>query len=264
MYHRHVTEYDSKKNLSAKDSFELIYLRHDYFRKVKNPAPGRLEEFEEIVKNMSKLFFAKNQTSVKMIGMELEDIQNIFRVFVVSFIGMSGLYENPDRMEAFNRSHKAKNGEGSILSKDDIFKKERYDLARFLRQRMSDFLVKITESKKSTGITGYVHKKIYLMSSEKKQNFSNDILFMSYKKLGYKKINKKTYLKAVLENSPNCKNDFITKKGAHFKIVHIDDNFLTEQLIESSDLDPRNNMYLRDPEEEYLIAEEKFYSKQNK
>lgn len=264
MYTRHVKEYESGNTVKISDAFELIYLRHDYLRKVGNPAPGRLEEFEDIVTNMSKLFFAKNQAHVKMIGMELEDIQNIFRVFVVSFIGMSGLYENPDKMSNFVKLHKKRFGQESEPTKQDVFVKERYDLSRFLRQRMKNLIDKFKNSKKAKSITGYIREKTCIVANKKAQGVEGLSSLEDYKKHGYSKISKKKYLQEVsLSKVPN-KNDFVNKEGKHFLVVYEDNNFLTEDFIIGSDLDPRNNMYLRDPEEEYMIAEERFERKLKK
>lgn len=246
-------EIDNMK-INSRDYFELVYMRHKYFRRTENPAPGRLEQFEEMLVNISNKMYVKNIEVFKTVGFEMEDLQNIARIHTVSFIGMSGVYENPDKMKAFVKLHKNKFGKESEPTKMDIFKHECYNLARFLNQRMQE--VARFSKIKNANIRGTRNQKRFYIGTPR--NNPDDLeLFENPKYYGYERITEKKFNKLLKENNPNDKYAFLTNDNKLVRAVYIRGSVLNSNDVENTHMDPRINHYYKDPEES-LIEEEEY------
>ena len=82
----------SEKKIRTSDDFELCYLRHQYFRRVKyNPTEQEMAPYMGIVANLTKNTFFTYFNLFKAVGMYQDDILNIGRVHLVSFLGLYSL-----------------------------------------------------------------------------------------------------------------------------------------------------------------------------
>lgn len=234
--------------------FELIYMRHHYFKKSKNPEPERLMEFEEMICNMSSKFFFKYQNFFNQMGFEFEDIKNISRVHAVSFISLSGLKENPEKMKDFIKMHKKKYGKNSMPNSKDIFKKECYNLSCFLKQRYQE-LIRFSKSK-IKNIRGTVDVKKFFIGDPKK-NPTDLELIEDCERHGYKKITKERYEKILKETQPVNKKSFLDKNKKCVRAAYVYGKNLSYEDIKYTKLDPRNNSYYGNPEDTLIDMEEK-------
>lgn len=240
-----------KSNYS--DSFELLYIRHGYFRRSTNPEPKRLASFEEMICNISDKIYLKNIDTFKTTGMEMEDLRNISRVHTVSFLSMCGLKENHERMEQFIQQHKTKYGQSSMPTERDIFLKECYNLARFLDQRIQE-VAKFCKAK-NNNIRGTLSKCYYYASEDIGKKPTNQQLVQNPELYGFFKISKTEYLELVKICKPKDKNLFTDKKGRMIVAAHMKGGFLSEEDVEDSPMDFGNNSFYRSPEENLLIKE---------
>lgn len=246
--------------LNTGDHFELVYMRHRYFRKSTNPDPKRLAKFEEMICNISDKIYLRNIEAFKTVGFEMDDLRNIGRINTVSFISMSGLPENPDKMEKFVEQHKRKYGEDSTPNNKDIFLKECYTLAKFLNQRLQE-VAKICKNK-NTNIRGTKSiKKFYI--GDPRSNPTDLELYNNPKTYGYKKITQAKYKKLVKENDAKGKTKFLTSDNQVVRAVYIKGSFLTEKDIKGTDMDPRNALYYSNPEEAMIAIEERVKIEKN-
>lgn len=232
-----------EKKINSIDYFELVYLRHRYFRKSANPDPRRLAEFEEMICNISDNIYYRNVIIFKNVGFESDDLRNIGRVNTVSFIHMSGLKENPNLMKAFIEDHKSKFGQESEPSKKDIFLRECYNLSRFLKQRLHE-VASFCEIK-NTNIIVSKNKKIYFIGNPSK-NPSDESLLMAAANLGFKRITEVQFKKLAIENNSTNKDQFLTKDGQIVRtVVRYTDNSGLRDFYDShsngeSSLDPED------------------------
>jgi hypothetical protein len=208
---------DEKKKINSSDHFELVYLRHRYFRKSTNPSTERLQQFEEMICNIADKVFYKNTTIFRLVGFEKDDLRNIGRVNTVSFISMGGLEENPPLMEKFLIDHKNKYGNDSIPSKRDVFLRECYNLSKYLNQRLYE-IAKFCEVK-SANILGDKLKKSFFVGTLE-QNPTDDSLLINPESFGFKKITEVEYKNLIKENSPKDKLNFTTSDGMVVRAVH--------------------------------------------
>jgi len=238
--------------INSSDYFELVYLRHRYFRKSQNPSPGRLEQFEEMLCNIANKVYIRNIALFKTVGFEIEDMRNIARVHTVSFIHMSGLKENPELMENFTVQHKKKYGEESEPGKMDIFRKEAYNLARFLDQRLTE--VARFSRNKSKNIRGTVSEKLFFVG-DPLANPTDDELYYSPETYGYKKITEVDWKKITETNDEKGNRNFIDNGGKRVRAVYIQGSFLKYQDIEDTYMDPGSSSFYRTPEENLILKE---------
>lgn len=243
--------------LNSSDHFELIYMRHRYFRKSTNPEPKRLAKFEKMICNISDKIYLRNIEVFKTVGFEMEDLRNVGRVNTVSFISMDGLCENPDKMEKFRKQHKKKYGENSEPKEKDVFLKECYNLSRFLNQRLQE-VAKFCKNK-NTNIRGTKSvKKFYI--GDPRRNPTDRELYSYPEVYGYKKITESNFKKLVKENNAKGKLSFLNKQNQIVRVVYIKGSFLTKKDIEETDVDPRKCLYNANPED-ILIGIEDYNKK---
>lgn len=244
-------ELDVKEKLNSSDYFELVYLRHRYFRQSTNPSPARLAQFENMIVNMANKVYSKNVTVLKTTGMEVEDVQNIGRIHAISFISMGGLQENPDLMKKFIKAHKRLKGKNSDPTDRDIFLRESYNLAAFLRQRLPE-LVRFCRSK-NVNIRGTKPVKCFYVGDPNRSPTDYD-LYVSPEVFGYEKIHETEYKKMVKKNGGK-KTGFLNEDGLTVRAVYMEGSYLTPDDIDQSDLDPRRSSFYRSPEDTLSVCE---------
>lgn len=244
-------ELDMKSKLNYKDHFELIYIRHRYFRKSTNPTPARLAQFEEMICNMSERVYFKNILTLKICGFEKEDFVNIGRIHAVSFLSMGGLAENPDLMEKFLIAHKKLKGEDSTPNEEDVFLREAYNLASFLRQRLPEVVMFC--KRKNNNIRGTNAKKGFYIGDPDRNPNDYD-LHTSPEVFGYSPITEIDW-KKICKETNNKGNLAFLHEGQMIRAVYLDGSFLTVNDIEQTGLDPRRSSFCRTPLENVLIKE---------
>tara|TARA_R100000951_G_scaffold115132_2_gene122226 strand:+ start:11706 stop:12536 length:831 start_codon:yes stop_codon:yes gene_type:complete len=241
-----------KKKINSSDHFELVYLRHRYFRASVNPEPEELAKFEEMICNISDKIYLRNIALFKTLGFEMEDLRNIGRVHTVSFLSMSGLARNPDKMEEFIIRHKKLKGEASEPDEMDLFRKDAYNLARFLNQRLQE-VAKFSKNK-NTNVRGSKSEKCFYLG-DSQRNPEDLELYYSPEVYGYAKISEVEFKKIQKDNDEKGNLDFLTKGGQRVRAVYIQGSFLKYKDIDGTDMDPRNTTFYRSPEENLMLKE---------
>lgn len=241
---------DSK--ISSKDNFELVYIRHRYFRKSTNPTEERLKQFEEMICKISDKIYIRNSIEFKTVGFEMEDLRNIARVHTVSFISMSGLAENPDLMEKFRAKHKKIYGANSEPNEKDIFKREAYNLARFLNQRVQE-VARFSKGKNENIRGTKNHRRFYIGNSTNKP--SDGDLFNDPEMYGYERITEGNFKKLVKENDAKGMLSFEIENNQCVRAVYIKGSFLTQEDVDGSYFDQTRSGFYRSPEENLMLKE---------
>jgi len=247
--------------ISSKEHFELVYLRHKYFRKSTNPTKERLAEFEEMICNISDKIYIRNFQIFKTLGMEMDDLRNVGRIHTVSFISMSGIKENPDLFEELRIQHKAKYGNDSEPGDRDVFLKEHYNLSRFLNQRLQE-VARFSKNKNENIRGSRNYRRFYI--GDPTQNPEDIDLVRGHKDFGYEKITESQYKQIAKENKCKGQIKFSNKDGQTVRAVYIQGSFLTSQDIDESNIDPRRTSFYRSPEESLMLKEAIFEKNRGK
>jgi hypothetical protein len=237
--------------VSSKDNFELVYMRHRYFRKSTNPTNERLLSFKEMSDNIAGRVFSKNIKVFKTVGFEVEDLCSIAQIHTISFLSMSGLKENPDKMESFIEKHKKKEGLTSVPKEKDIFMFESYSMSAFLNQRLNE-LVRFCKNKLQN-IEGTKNSRHYYVGPAYLDPNDEDLL-QDFEKLGFTKTTDKNFIKTRTQNSPSNKDNFVDKdSGNRFRAIYRQSSHLTEEDFDCTPLDISLNSYYMNPEDLMIL-----------
>lgn len=257
-------ELNNKCKIKSLDNFELVYIRHKYFRKSSNPSEERLNQFEEMICNISDKIYYKKIKIFKTTGLEIEDLRSVGRINTVSFISMSGLKENPSLMKRFIKDHKNKFGKDSMPTDRDIFLRECYNLSRYLNQRLYE-VVRFCEIK-NKNIIGTRAKTHYFVGPST-VSVKDDLLLRDHKSYGFKKITKKTFNELAEKTNSLKKEAFFISPDqiARSVTAKIDlnslDNFYSENCYNELSLSPEDILLAREHEQ---LCIEKFNKNKKK
>jgi hypothetical protein len=135
-----------KRKIHCKNEFELCYIRHKYFRKVKyNPTAKEMEPYRKVVRHIAQRTYYTYPKLFHIVGMTLDDVQAIGNVHVVNFIGLFEISptKNVEKYENFLDALAERDVE---ITEEKLLGKNRANLTLFLKQRMED-LVRICKQK---------------------------------------------------------------------------------------------------------------------
>jgi len=174
-----------EKKIKTSDNFELAYLRHQYFRRVKyNPTEAEMQPYMKIVERLTKNTFSVYFNLFRAVGMYQEDVLNIGRVHLVSFLGLYAL-ESQDDKKKKEYVDRIERYEYRTPDESDFEQKNKANFTMFFKQRMED-LVRVCRQKV---------RNIKGQSTEEYHVFSGPVcprnprrLLKNYEELGFKKI----------------------------------------------------------------------------
>ena len=175
----------SKSKISTSDDFELCYIRHQYFRRVKyNPTEADMQPYMYIVANLSKNTFFTYFNLFKAVGMYYEDVLNIGRVHLVSFLGLYSLEKCKDKKKAFIDTFERYNYKEP--EEKDFDQKNKANFTMFFKQRMED-LVRVCRQK-VRNIKGQPLEEFVAFCGISEIPKNRKDLIKNYEELGFKKI----------------------------------------------------------------------------
>jgi len=122
------------EKVTYQDHLELRYLRWDYLVKVANPDEVLLQSKDRIVRYAARRAYYKYLHEFSFMNMELEDVENIARVYTVSYLGLYSMDKDQAKRKRFKDTFQ--NEKKREASKEDIDKKDNYSLMAFLEQRL--------------------------------------------------------------------------------------------------------------------------------
>lgn len=123
---------EGHENVRYKTHLELRYLRWDYLVKSENPTDQEMKSKEKIVKYCAGRAMKRNGHDFAFMGMTVEDIENIARAHVVSYLSLYSVYADKKKKSRYiSRAKKRK--DPKTLSKMD-----NYSLISFLEQRLTE------------------------------------------------------------------------------------------------------------------------------
>lgn len=171
------------EKVTYQDHLELRYLRWDYLVKVANPSEALLQSKDRIVRYTARRAYYKYLHEFSFMNMELEDVENIARVYTVSYLGLYSMEKDHEKKKRFRASFKEK--EKREATKKDIEKKDNYSLISFLEQRLLECAHVLRQYCK--GEAGFTYFSIfYRVSGE--QWPTDDDLIQTPKKFGWERL----------------------------------------------------------------------------
>jgi hypothetical protein len=249
-----------KRRASSKDEFELCYLRHKYFRKtLENPTVEDLARYERVVSSLARNTYYTYRNLLHIVGFNVEDVENIARIHLVSFLGLFALESNPKEYVDFIYSYKHVNG--VIPESSEILNKNKANFTLFLKQRMED-LVRICRQK-AGNIKGAPADSMLFFSGPKAPPQDINKLIEDYKKYGFKKLDLSSF--RTIRKKAGKRTDTKFKYGRRWYVA-IPVEYKKLELIDfsGSGLDPYDNIHNMNPEQILFHREEEDYWEKKK
>jgi hypothetical protein len=246
----------SDKKINTHDDFELAYLRHQYFRRVKyNPTEQEMLPYMKIVEHFTKNTFFVYINLFKTIGMYQDDILNIGRVHLVSFLGLYSLEQNEVKKLEFEE--KFEKYQFKKPEAKDYDQKNKANFTMFFKQRMED-LVRVCHQK-IRNVKGQNSEEYLVFCGSNKPPKNYRKLLREYQELGYKKVDFAVF-KSVRKKAGVCFDASIFEFGGtwYVAIALEKKNLEIEDLVLSGS-NPYDNYHNKRPDDLYEEKEESNY-----
>lgn len=234
-----------KRKIHSRNEFELCYLRHQYFRRVKyNPTVEEMKPFSHIVSYMSKNTFYTYKNLFYIVGLELEDVVNIGNVHLTSFLGLYSLENTPEKYKEFVT--KFISIQGQSPEEGDVLDKNRANFTLFLKQRMED-VVRVCRQK-ARNIKGLPAEEYYYYYGSKKPPKILRELIKNHEKFGFRKLDTSIYKSVKKKIGLIFGNVFIFDNN-YYVAVPIEQKTLRIEDFVGADLNPCDSLHNMNPEE---------------
>jgi hypothetical protein len=248
------------KKIHSKNEFELCYLRHKYFRKVKyNPKPSDMKPFMHIVSYLAKNTYFRYQNLFRIVGFETDDLINIGNVHLVSFLGLFSLGKMKDKykdfVDVFTRIQEKK------PEKKDILDKNQANFTLFLRQRMED-VVRVCRQK-ARNIKGIPYEECrYYYGSKKPPKRLSDLV-KNCEKFGFRKLDAAVF-KTIKRRAGLVHTSMFDFAGNYYVAISIERTSLRLEDFSGAGIDPHDSIHNMSPEDIYLKNEDVQFWEQTK
>lgn len=204
-----------------------------------------------IISMLSKNTFFVYANLFRAVGMGYEDIQNIGRVHLVSFLCLYSMESSKEKKDQY--IERIVQSEYRMPEEKDFDQKNKANFTFFLKQRMED-LVRVCRQK-VRNINGYPYEEYVVFCG--KENLPKNIyrLMKNYEELGYKKIDFSIF-KSIRKKSNVSKDSNVFKfEDMWYVALATDQKKIAQEDIEVSDFSPHDNSHNLRPDEFYIEKE---------
>lgn len=241
-----------ERKIHCRNEFELCYLRHKYLRRVTyNPTPEEMKPFMEIATRLAKNTHFVYRNLFYLVGLEQEDIINIAKVHLVSFLGLYAIENLKDKYKEFVKTFIRVQEKAPEAA--DIQDKNQAIFTLFLKQRMED-VVRVCRQK-ARNIKGLPTEECYYYCGPNKPPKVLRELVKNYEKLGFKKLDTAVY-KSIKKKAGTVYGSTFRFNGNYYIAVPLDKKRLSIEDLSGANMNPHDNLHNMNPEEVYLASEE--------
>lgn len=234
-----------EKKINTSNDFELAYLRHQYFRRVKyNPTEVEMAPYRKIVENLTKNTYFTYINLFKSVGMNIEDLFNIGLVQLVSFLGLYDINKTKEKKKEFAETflrYKYREAE-----EKDFDQKNKANFTMFFKQRMED-LVRVCRQK-MRNIRGVASEEYHVFCGKTKPPKQHLKLLKNFEEYEYKKIDFaifKSIRKAAKVNHDATLFEF---SGNWYVAIAVEQKDLEIDDLIGSDSNPYENSHNLQPD----------------
>jgi hypothetical protein len=236
----------SRDKVTTSENFELCYLRHQYFRRVKyNPTPEEMQPFMAIVEHLTKNTFFTYFNLFKNVGMYHDDVLNIGRVHLVSFLGLYALDKTETKKREFEVKFHVYNGRHA--EEKDIEQKNKANFTMFFKQRMED-LVRVCRQK-VRNVKGQPSEEFAVFCGTKKPPKKYPILLKQFQELGYKKVDFAVFKSIRKKADVNHDATIFEFGGLWYVAIALEQKNLELDDLIGSEYNPYDNAHNAQPDQ---------------
>ena len=240
-----------EKKINTHEDFELCLLRHQYFRRAKfNPTEAEMQPYMYIVTNLSRNTFFVYANLFKSVGLHLEDVTNIGRVHLVSFMGLYTMELMKDKKRDYEQKF--------IIDKkrdpneEDFLQKNRANFSLFFKQRMED-LVRVCRQK-VRNVKGQPSEEYVVFCGKNKPPKLVHKLLKEHQELKFKKMDFSTFKSIRKKADVNNDATMFTFGDIWYVAIALDQRNLDIEDIICSGYNPYENVHNIQPD---VIYEER-------
>lgn len=247
----------SAKKIKTSEDFELCYIRHQYFRRVKyNPTEAEMEPYMKIVAHLTKNTFYTYINLFKAVGMYHDDVLNIGRVHLVSFLGLYALERMEEKKKLF--VEKFEKNEYRTPTENDFDQKNKANFTMFFKQRMED-LVRVCRQK-VRNIKGLPSEECIVFCGPARPPKYPKRLLREFNELGFKKIEYAVF-KSIRKKIQVDHDAMIFQFGGQWYVaIPVEHRSLDAEDIVGSGYNPYENAHNMRPDDLYEEKELDRYS----
>lgn len=177
---------DPSKHVSTKEHFELTYLRWRYFMRASNPSEELIRQYEKAAYKVAKEAFNDHHESMKLSGLEIEDVCNIALVHLISYLGCYSLQFSESGQEKVVEKRKK-----AEFPDEEVKRKDLSNMMVFIQQRMRD-LVRVFKQK-NKNVLGEHSVAILYQLIDKEVPCTDLELIKAPDKYGYRRVTPSQY-----------------------------------------------------------------------
>lgn len=235
----------STTKINTKDSFELCYLRHQYFRRAKyNPTEAEMQPYMYIVTNLTKNTFFTYINLFNSVGLQQDDVLNIGMVHLVSFLGLYSLDHLKEKFAEWELKFWI--NESKQPQEKDVLQKNKANFTMFFKQRMED-LVRVCRQK-VRNIRGVASEEFQIFCGKSMPPKNPRSILRNFVELGYKKIDFAVF--KSIRKKADVDHDATAFKfdDTWYIAVSIDPKGLELNDLMGSEYNPYNNLHNSQPD----------------
>lgn len=243
----------SGTKVSTSSDFELCYIRHQYFRRVKyNPTEAEMQPYMAIVGNLTKNTFFTYQNLFRAVGMYHDDVMNVGRVHLVSFLGLYAMEQMKDKKKEWITKFTI--WKDRAPTDKDFDQKNKANFTLFFKQRMED-LVRVCRQK-VRNIKGQPSEEYSVFCGPTKPPKQPKKLLREFKDLGYKKVDFSIF--KSIRKKANVEHDatMFEFSGNWYVAIALEQKNLEIEDLVGSDSNPYENFHNMKPDDLYEQKEQ--------
>jgi hypothetical protein len=225
------------RTMNYADDFEMLTLRHEYFKKIKDPKSVNIGPYRYLAVVTAKIMYDKCRANFEKVGFDISDIESIAIVYLMAYLGLYSLEINQPAKEKFINYFEEKNK--TPPTKKDFDKAEKNNIINFLRQKLHH-CSKVCERKSRNIVAARSKEYVFAYTSKSKPSHPSDIT-QDYKKHGYRKVGKTELVEAKKRAKQTRTQDLTDKDG--FKIVVIKE--YSENMVNFSHMQTNSSNHER-------------------
>lgn len=247
------------KKINCVDEFELCYLRHQYLRKSEfNPTDAEMKPYYGIINRFAKRNNYIYSNLFKHVGFEAEDLVNIGKVHLVSYLCLFSISFNSERKDQF--IDKFFDLRGDFPDERHILEKDKANFTDFLKQRYMD-IVRIARQK-VRNIRGVLSDEFLVYYSSKPPEPGVDLV-KDFQKNGFKKLSFSLFksLKNMLKDQSG---PVYFVNNLYYVVIELDHRQITAFDLIGADIDPRDDLHNMNPEQLLILKDTEAQNKKIK
>jgi|ERR1035437_4430841 hypothetical protein len=234
-----------KRKIHSKNEFELCYLRHQYLRRVDyNPDEKEMAPYIAIVKHCANNTFAMYRNLFFSVGFERDDLINIGKVHLISFLGLFSLEKMENKYVDFMEVYEHKNNK--LPDEFAMLSKNRANFTMFLKQRMED-VVRICRQK-TRNIRGLPTEEYYAYNGPNPPPAERRELLENYAQFGFRKMDIAVF-KSIRKKVRTLDKNLFQFNNTWYVAVQLDHRALAFADLAGAGLDPHDSLHNLNPEQ---------------